>query len=211
MHLKSNSGHLDETTSKAELVLLLDADPERASALRRGLEDSGYRLALKMKDSGQLLKQVEAHQPDILVIGTDAPDQALLQQLQLIRDYCPKPVIMFAEKEAPKLIRQVVASGVNAFVVNDIQPHRLSSIINIASARFKETLSLRQELETTRTKLADRKKVDRAKGMLMSNQGLSEEEAYRMLRKMAMDKGQPLAAVADSVIDVVAMLGAAKI
>lgn len=187
-------------------VLLLDADPERATALRRGLEDSGYRLLAKIREYDQLLKHVETLNPDILVIGTDYPDDILLQQLMLIRDLCPKPVIMFAEKEAPRLIEQVVKSGVNAFVVNDIQPHRLRSIINIASARFKETLVLRTELESTRTQLADRKKIDKAKGLLMKAKGFSEDEAYRALRKMAMDKGQSLSAAAESITDVLSLL-----
>lgn len=187
-------------------VLLLDADPERATALRRGLEDSGYCLLAKIRENAQLLKQIESLNPDILVIGTDYPDDMLLQQLMLIRDLSPKPVIMFAEKEAPKLIEKVVKSGVNAFVVNDIQPHRLRSIINIAAARFKETQILRSELESTRTQLADRKKIDKAKGLLMKAKGFSEDEAYRTLRKMAMDKGQSLSAAAQSIMDVLSVL-----
>ncbi len=194
----------------ADRVMLLDADPERSTALRRGLEDSGYQLVLRLRAADRLLKQVEEHNPDVLIIGTDAPDDQLLQQLCAVRDFCPRPVILFAEREAPKLIERVVQAGVNAFVVNDIQPHRLRPIITIAAARFNETMALRQELENTRTQLANRRVIDRAKGLLMQEQGFTEEQAYQALRKMSMNKGQPLAEVAETVVDVISLLDAGK-
>jgi len=198
------SSNRNQCAAEATSVLLLDSDPERCSALKRGLLDSGYRLANKLAQASTLLKQVETHQPDILVIGIDEPDDVILQQLLLIHDYCPIPVIMFAEKEAPKLIKTIVKAGVNGFVVNDIQAHRIRPIINIATARFIENQKLRQELESTKTKLENRKVIDRAKGLLMTAKNVSEDEAYKTLRKMAMDKGLSLSMVSETVIDLLA-------
>lgn len=189
-------------------VLLFDADPERGSALKRALLDSGFDLAARLNDATRLLKEVERCQPDALVVGIDEPDTVILQQLLLISDYCPLPVIMFAEKEAPKLIEKIVRAGVNGFVVNDIQAYRIRSIINIAAVRFEENQRLKNELKSTKDKLAERKRIDRAKGLLMSNRGLNEEQAYQSMRKMAMDRGKSLAAVADSIIDVFGALEA---
>ncbi len=198
------SSNRNQCAAEATSVLLLDSDPERCSALKRGLLDSGYRLANKLVQASKLLKQVETHQPDILVIGIDEPDAVILQQLLLIHDFCPIPVIMFAEKEAPKLIKTIVKAGVNGFVVNDIQAHRIRPIINIATARFLENQTLRQELESTKTKLENRKIIDRAKGLLMTVKNVSEDEAYKTLRKMAMDKGLSLSMVSETVIDLLA-------
>jgi len=198
---RSNRNH---SAAEAKSVLLFDSDPERCSVLKRGLLDSGYRLSNKLTQASVLLKQVETHQPDILVIGIDEPDDVILQQLLLIHEYCPIPVIMFAEKEAPKLIKTIVKAGVNGFVVNDIQAHRIRPIINIATARFIENQKLRDELEDTKTKLLNRKIIDRAKGLLMDTKKLSEDEAYRSLRKMAMDRGLSLSMVSETVIDVLA-------
>lgn len=198
------SSNRNQCAAEATSVLLLDSDPERCSALKRGLLDSGYRLANKLVQASKLLKQVETHQPDILVIGIDEPDDVILQQLLLIHDFCPIPVIMFAEKEAPKLIKTIVKAGVNGFVVNDIQAHRIRPIINIATARFLENQTLRQELESTKTKLENRKIIDRAKGLLMTVKNVSEDEAYKTLRKMAMDKGLSLSMVSETVIDLLA-------
>lgn len=195
-----------QVPAESKVVLLLDSDPERRLALSRGLEDSGYRLAESLTEASTLLSQVQQHQPDILVVGIDEPDTVVLQQLRLIHDACPVPVIMFAEKEAPKLIKTIVKAGVNGFVVNDIQAHRIRPIIDIATARFIETHKLRVELENTKTQLEGRKLIDRAKGLLMSHRNLSEDDAYRALRKMAMDKGKPLAEVAEALIDVLTLL-----
>lgn len=196
----------NQRQNQPAVVLLLDADGARRSVLKRGLQESGYEIAAKLDNGDQLLSDVEQYNPDILVIGIDAPDTRILQQLLLISEYCPKPVIMFAEKEAPKLIEQVVKAGVNAFVVNDIQAHRLRPIINIATARFNETQTLRTELKTTQAKLSDRKTIDKAKGLLMKNRDMSEDQAYQSMRKSAMDKGKSLASVAENVIDVFSML-----
>lgn len=195
-----------QASSSAQSVLLLDIDLERQLALERGLVDSGYALVEKLIDASLLLKRVRFHQPDILVVGIDAPDAVVLEQLRLIHDSCPVPVVMFAEKEAPKLIKTIVKAGVNGFVVNDIQAHRIRPIIDIATARFQEAQDLRRELEATKTQLEGRKLIDRAKGLLMSHRDLSEDEAYRALRKMAMDKGKPLADVAETLIDVLTLL-----
>ena len=187
-------------------ILLLDSDPERNSVLNRGLEESGYEVVARLVEGYDLLVQVESLDPEVVVIGIDIPDVRILEQLALMNKRCARPVIMFAEKEGPTLVDKVVASGVNAFVVNDIQPHRLNSIITIAMARFRANQALRDELEEAKTKLAQRKTIDRAKGLLMERQNISEDQAYQSLRKMAMDRGKPLAVVADSIIDVFTML-----
>ncbi|NIB40001.1 ANTAR domain-containing protein [Pseudomaricurvus alkylphenolicus] len=190
----------------ARTVLLLDADPERHSVLKRGLLDSGFNLVARLTHSSNLTHEVQLQRPDVLVIGIDEPDSDTLGQLSSMRDQDPRPVVMFAEKEAPRLIETVVKAGVNAFVVNDIQAHRLRPIISIAMARFSENQKLREELEQTKGKLAERRVIDRAKGMLMKHRQLSEDEAYKALRKMAMDKGKTLSAVAESIIDVLSLL-----
>ncbi len=195
-----------QSSNSSQSVVLLDPDAERRLALKRGLVDSGYILVEQLIEAPQLLAQIQRYQPDVLVVGIDAPDSVILQQLRLIHEVCPVPVVMFAEKEAPQLIKTIVKAGVNGFVVNDIQAHRIRPIIDIAMARFQEAQALRVELEQTKTQLESRKLVDRAKGLLMSHRNMSEDEAYRALRKMAMDKGKPLAEIAETLIDILSLL-----
>lgn len=196
-----------QTIIGAKLVLLLDADPKRGILLERKLLDCGYHLAKRLTTENNLLKQVEAYQPDIIVISIDAPDDIILQQLLFIHNYCPVPVVMFAEKEAPTLIEKIVRSGVNGFIVNGIQARRIRPIIDVAIARFIENQKLRTELTEIKSKLKNRKRIEKAKGLLMQDKGLSEAEAYQSMRKLAMDRGRSLIDVADTVIDVLDVMG----
>jgi len=187
-------------------VLLVDPHQAYGSLLRRALQDSGYEVLEVLVDMTRLVQRAQYHDPDVLVLGIDIPDAASINYLVALKQEHPLPVVMFAEKETPQIIEQVVRAGVSAFVVDDVQPQRFASIINIAVARFKEQQGLIHELEQTKTKLAERKVLEKAKGLLMQQKGYSEDEAYASLRKMAMDKGQPIAQVAQSLIDVMKML-----
>jgi response regulator NasT len=196
----------------ARKVLLVDADSSRASLLQRSLMDDNYEIVSKLGSVDQLLHRVREFTPDILIMGLDSPDPTTLSELFRLHNEAPLPIIMFAEKDAPNVIQEVVRVGVSAYVAAEIHPHRLNSLIALSVVRFneqqkllKEKEKLRKELERTKTKLADRKKVDRAKGLLMDKNGISEDEAYNSLRKMAMDKGQTLVSVAENVIDVLTL------
>lgn len=186
--------------------MLIDGNSSRASLLNRALKEFGYEIAEKLADTNNVLEKVGELEPDIVIIGVDLPDKETLDNLARLYREKPKPVVVFAETGAPKIIEQAVKAGVSAFIVDDIQPHRLTSIINVAIARFEQQQNIRAELEKTKKKLADRKILDKAKGILMTEKGYSEDEAYQCLRKMAMDKGQPLAIVAENVIDVFGMM-----
>ncbi len=187
-------------------VLLLDADKIRASLLARELESLGYLLVANLRSSDYLLKEIELTAPDIVVVGLDLSDNSVVEKVASLQMLQPHPVIMFAEQDTPQIIQNVIKAGVSAFVVDDIQPERLNSIINIAVARFDEEQRLRRELAKTKHQLEERKLIDKAKGLLMSMRGISEVDAYKLLRKMAMDKGLTLAVVAANVIDVLALV-----
>ena len=189
-----------------ERALLVDPLHSRSSLLKRALTDNSYQIVEQVQDVTQIVERTEFHQPDILVVGMDLPDDETLSQMVVLRKIHPLPVIVFAEKDTPQMIQKVVAAGVSAFIVDDIQVQRLPSIINIAIARFNEQQSLVKELNVTKTKLADRKTLERAKGLLMAQKGMSEDEAYKSLRKMAMDKGQSIVSVSESIIDVLKLL-----
>ena len=196
----------NEADFAVQRVVLVDADAGRSSLLRRALEVNGYELVGRLNEVGQMLAMVLSAQPDFVVLGIDSPDQSSIQQLVALKEQAPLPIIIFSEQGSPQIIQKIVQAGVSAFIVDDIQPRRLPSIIAIAVARFQAQQGLIRELEATRSKLADRKILDRAKGLLMQQKGISEDEAYRSLRKMAMDRGQPIVQVAETVIDVLQLL-----
>ncbi len=187
-------------------VLLVDADKIRAAMLIRELESLGYEVVETLRIATHLLKEIDTCSPDIIVVGIDLPDDDILQKIASLQSIQPHPVIMFAEQDTPQIIQKVIKAGVSAFVVDDIQAERINSIVNVAIARFQEEQALRQELTRTKNQLEERKIVDKAKGLLMRKKGLDEDQAYKMLRKMAMDKGKTLGAVAENIIEVMQML-----
>ncbi len=204
MATQKHSG-LEASQVHARRVLLVDSSDSRSSVLKKALRDNAYEIVEQVRDVRQMTRAVKQHEPDFLVLGIDHPDRETIQQMVLLKEHYPLPVIVFAEQDTPQAVEEVVRAGVSAFVVNDIQPQRFPSIISIAVARFHTQQGLLKELETTRSKLAERKVLDKAKGLLMAHKGISEDEAYRSLRKMAMDRGQPIAAVAENMIDVLRM------
>lgn len=188
--------------SSPSKVLLVNTTLAQSSLLRHALEDEDYDVVDCLSELVDLVDSVQSTGAEIVVFSTDSPSEELIYQLTRLTKESPRPVVMFAEQDAPSVIQQVVKSGVSAYVAAEIHPHRVRSIITVAVARFQEQQSLLNELVKAKNQLAGRKVIDRAKGLLMDKQGINEEEAYTKLRKMAMDKGEPLSNVAQSVVDV---------
>jgi len=198
---------VDEAQPYAETsVLLLDMDMHRSSVLRKALLDAGLCISDRIQDSSKMLACLDRHNVDCIVAGVDLPDQQTLDNLSLLTQHKPMPIVMFAEQDTPQIIQKVVKSGVNAFIVDDIQASRIRSIVELAIARFKEKQALLNELHVTKHKLEERKVLDKAKGLLMTKKGCTENEAYTSLRKMSMDKGLPIATVAQNIIDVMELV-----
>ena len=189
-------------------ALVVDKDRSRSSLLNRSLKEYGHYVVARVPDGKAMLLAIEEFQVDVIVIGIELPDEDTLDDVATMSTINPHPVVMFAEKNAPQIVQKVIQSGVSTFIIDDIQPQRMTSIVQVAMARFNEMQQLRSELEDTKTKLADRKVIDKAKGLIMSEKGIDEEEAYKSLRKMAMDKGQNMAAVAQNIIDVFSLMNA---
>ncbi len=148
---------------------------------------------------------------EVLILVTDSPSEQVLKDLAEVNQLLPLPIIIFSENESPNVIQQAIKSGVSAYVVNEMFPQRLQSIISVANERFKAVQSLRNELKQAKTQLESRKYIDRAKGLIMEQKSISENEAYSTLRKMAMDQGCSLATVSKNIIDVCQLLSPARV
>lgn len=187
-------------------VVLIDANNGRLSLLNRALQEYDCQVIAKLEDTLKLQDNLSRHQPDILVVGYDRADLSSLQDIAQALKKSPLPVVVFAEQETPQAITFAIKAGVSAFVVDDIQPHRLKSILQVSIARFNEQQRLQNELTKAKNQLADRKIVEKAKGLLMQSQTLSEEFAYKRMRNTAMDKGISITQVASNIIDVFELL-----
>jgi response regulator NasT len=189
-------------------VLLVDNTPDRASALKQALSGmEGVEVACTVESPVELFDRVAEHKPDVILIDTESPSRDVLEQLAAMSSSAPRPVVMFTGDSQDETIRAALRAGVSAYIVDGIAPGRLDPIMRIAIERFEADQQLRAELDETRGKLEERKLVERAKGILMKQRGMSEEDAFAALRSHAMDRGIRLGDAARQLIDIAALLG----
>lgn len=181
-------------------VMLVDRNPERADVLEQALAEAGHRIIARIQDDACLSQEVANHQPDIIIIDMEAPGRDTLEQMREIHRDQPKPIILFSDERDPAYIRQAVRAGVSAYVVDGLSRERVIPIVEVAVARFREFQDMRQELETAKTQLADRKIIEKAKGLLMKGKKMDEDQAYQFLRKTAMSRNLKLTEVAKLLI-----------
>ncbi|MDD5578327.1 MAG: ANTAR domain-containing protein [Methylobacter sp.] len=185
-------------------VLLIENSPDNV-LLEKNLKDHGFKV-LKTQHNAVFLTLVKKIKPDIVIFNLDTPSEKILADLHDLNHQCALPVIMFAQDDNIDTINQAIKAEVSAFIVEGGENHRINSIINVAIARFRHQQLLKNELEETRSKLEDRKQVDRAKAILIKTQNFTEDQAYHKLRKLAMDRNVTLSEMAKNVIAMAELL-----
>jgi response regulator NasT len=188
-------------------VLVVDRNADRAEIVRRALVEAGGDHVVEVASgSGDLLILLRAAQPDIVIVDLDLPDRDTIEQLRVATREMPRPIVMFVDRTDEASMRAAISAGVSAYVVDGLTEKRVKPILDVAVARFQAFELMRVELETARLGLAERKTIERAKGILMRLRGLSEEEAYSALRSKAMNEQKKLVDIAQSVVTAAELL-----
>ena len=183
-------------------MILVEEIPERLGFLEQALKAADYRVVAKIAASEDLQAPVGRIQPDVIVIHISCPDRDTLVRIcKISRSRCCA-VVMFTQDEDSEKIHMAVEAGISAYIVRGLSSERVKPIIDVAVARFEKIRALHDELGQVRTILAERKIIERAKGILMQQRGCSEDEAYRLLRKSAMNRNRRIVDVARNIIDV---------
>ena len=188
-------------------VMLVDEDPDRAAGVRAALEANGCEVVSRLASPMEIYDAVVACSPDVIIIDTESPSRDSLESLAFVARDRPHPIVMFSGDRSSDTIREAIRAGVSAYVVDGLSPERLQPILEVAVERFAAEQGLKQELADARSQLADRKDVERAKGILMKQKNLAEDEAFQQLRRFAMDRGIKMADAAAQVIDMAKLLG----
>ncbi len=187
-------------------LLVVDLASFNPAATRAALLGAGCDVAAVLTDGAGLAAAAADCRPDLVLVDAERPDAALLAQLAALHRDEPRPVVLFTRDDAPETIREALRSGVCAYVVEALEGRRVKAAIAVARARFEDYQALRRELDEFSRKLAERKLLEKAKGLLMKARGLDEEGAYHALRRLAMERSQPMAAVAQDVIAMARLL-----
>ena len=179
----------------------------RSRELRIGLLENGYNIIAVLPADSFLAQRISQLQPDMIIVDAQSDARDALEHVVVATRDERRPIVLFTENNDTSRVKDAVAAGVNAYIVAGLAPERIRPILDVALARFEHEKSLRDELQSAKSELQDRKTIDRAKGLLMQRQRLTEQEAYEKLRKAAMDKGLKLADVAQRMLDVAELLG----
>jgi len=188
-------------------ILVIDENPVRSAILEDGLREAGYENIVRLDTTQELLRRVFAIDPDVILIDLANPSRDVLEQMFQVSRTVKRPVAMFVDQSDTAMIEASVDAGVSAYIVDGLRKERVKPILDMTVSRFNAFDRLARELEQARTELAERKVIERAKGILMKTRGIPEEEAYALLRKTAMNEKKKLVEIAQSVVTAASLLG----
>lgn len=181
-------------------ILLVDEIKDRAASVEEVLRRAGHRVTARLDNTADLVAAIEAAAPDVVILDLNTPDRDTIESLREATQDRPRPIVMFVDRSDEGMIVEAIKAGVTAYVVDGLNPQRVKPVLDVAVARFQQFQALTAELRRAKTSLVERKTIERAKGILIQQKGLSEEEAYGSLRRLAMDQGKRIAEVAENLI-----------
>jgi two-component system, response regulator / RNA-binding antiterminator len=192
---------------KGLAIAIIDPSRARAAILEEGLRAAGVGRVIVIPEGADLMARLAEVDPDIVVIDLENPSRDVLEQMVQISRPVERPVAMFVDHSDAAMMQAAVDAGVSAYVIDGLKAERVKSIVDVAIARFNAFARLQRELADARTELAERKLIDRAKGIVMKAKGLSEDEAYALLRRTAMNRKCKISDIAQSIITSAELLG----
>jgi response regulator NasT len=181
-------------------IVIVDESPVRAAILADGLREAGFTQVVRLEETQNLLANIYSIDPDVILIDLENPSRDVLEQMFQVSRAVKRPIAMFVDQSDSASIQASVDAGVSAYIVDGLRKERVKNILDLCISRFHAFSRLQNELEKTKTALEERKVIDRAKGILMNAKKISEEEAYALLRRTAMNENRKIAEVAQSVV-----------
>jgi response regulator NasT len=185
---------------KTPSILVVDDNRIRASIIEEGLLEAGYTHVSVVGDVNAVARVIEAETPDVIVVGLENPDRDRLEHFFALSRAVERPIAMFVDRSDADEIEAAVAAGVSAYIVDGFRKERVKPILEMAISRFNAFATLRQELKEARSALEERKLVEQAKGILTRSRGISETDAYALLRRTAMNQNRRIADIAQSLV-----------
>src|SRR6266581_323857 len=181
-------------------IVIVDDSPVRAAILQEGLREAGYVNVVRIEGTTKLLARIYAIDPDVILIDLENPSRDVLEQMFQVSRIVKRPIAMFVDQSDAASIQASVDAGVSAYIVDGLKKERIKPILDLCISRFNAFAKLQDELDRAKSALEDRKVIDRAKGILMKLKGLTEDEAYVLLRSTAMREKKKIGEIAQSIL-----------
>ncbi len=187
-------------------IVIVDESPIRAAILKEGLRDAGFTSVEHINEMHNLLARIYAIDPDVILIDLENPSRDVLEQMFQVSRIVRRPIAMFVDQSDATSIQDAVEAGVSAYIVDGLKKERIKPVLDLCISRFNAFAKLQDELDRTKSALEDRKILDRAKGLLMKAKGLTEEEAYVLIRSTAMREKKKIGEIAQSIVTAAELL-----
>ncbi len=187
-------------------IVIVDESPVRAAILEEALREAGHKHVIRIAETADLLARIYAIDPDVILIDLENPSRDVLEQMFRVSRAVKRPVAMFVDQSDSASIAAAIDAGVSSYIVDGLKKDRIKHILDISISRFNAFSRISTELEQTKSALEERKVIDRAKGILMKRKGMSEEEAYALLRATSMNEKKKIADIAQSIITAAELL-----
>lgn len=188
-------------------ILVIDENAIRASIIEAGLREAGHANVQVLADVTSVARRIGEIAPDVVIIDLENPNRDTLEHFFSLSKAIRRPIAMFVDRSDRTMIEKAVEAGVSAYVVDGLKKERIKPILDMAVSRFNAFARLSRELEEARSELEDRKIIDKAKGILMQTRGLTEADAYQLMRKAAMNQNRRMVDIAQSLITASELLG----
>ena len=181
-------------------IVIVDENPIRAAILEDGLREAGHVNVARIDNRTGLPARIYAIDPDVILIDLENPSRDVLEQMFQVSRAVRRPIAMFVDQSDAASIQASVDAGVPAYIVDGLKKERIKPILDLCISRFNAFSKLQDELDRAKSALEDRKVIDRAKGILMKLKGLTEDEAYVLLRSTAMREKKKIGEIAQSIL-----------
>jgi two-component system, response regulator / RNA-binding antiterminator len=187
-------------------ILVIDENAIRASIIEEGLAEAGHSHVTVIHEVQGVARLIETLEPDVIIIDIESPNRDMMEHMFQLTRSVSRPIAMFVDRSDTASIEAAVDAGVSAYIVDGLKKERVKPILDMAVSRFNAFSRLQRELAEARNALEERKIIERAKGILMKMRGLSEEEAFALLRQSAMNEKKKIADIAQSVVTAAGLL-----
>ncbi len=187
-------------------IAVIDKNPLRAAILEDGLRAAGHISVVHIDDTADLLDRIHAIDPDVILIDLESPSRDVLEHMFKVSRSVARPVAMFVDRSDAAMIDEAIDAGISAYIVDGLRKDRVKPILDITISRFNAFAKLKKELESAKTQLEDRKMIDRAKQLVMRAKAIPEDQAYALMRQVAMNENKKIAEIARSIITAAELL-----
>jgi response regulator NasT len=187
-------------------TIVISEQPEVTTKLNTALAETDYKIIFEGSTLQELLSLNWQVEPDLIIAVLNTSDSQVLSKFKVINEQFPLPIVIFTHDDRDDAIEQAIQAGVSAYIVDGFREDRVLPILRTAIARFRQYQSMQKHIKELKTSLADRKVIDKAKGLIMEQRHCSEDEAYRLLRTSAMNQNMRLAQLAQNILATASLL-----